>query len=261
MSRCLLAEMTWPEIRDAAERNLPVVVSVGATEQHGPHLPLATDVILPVAVALEAARRVPLIVAPPIHYGARSRALSGGGESFHGTLSLRGTTLMDTIEDVVLALGRSGFRQVCIQGWHWENRGFLWEPCHLAVQATPGLRVLLLEDPLPAYTESQLAELFPEGFPGWDAEHASIMETSMMMVVRPDLVRMDEIVDDEAARHPSWDVIPAPAEFIPATGVLWHPTLSTPEIGRRFLDDAVTRLVTALGTEFEVSREPASPRA
>ena len=49
-------DMTWPELRDAAAAGLPALLSIGATEQHGPHLPLATDSILPVGVALEAAR-------------------------------------------------------------------------------------------------------------------------------------------------------------------------------------------------------------
>ena len=53
----------------------------------------------------------------------------------------------------------------------------LWEACDLAVEAAPDLRVLLLENPMPDFTPEQLDELFPAGFPGWDVEHASIMET------------------------------------------------------------------------------------
>ncbi len=97
MGRQLIEEMTWEEVRSAAAADLPVVISIGSIEQHGPHLPLATDCILPVGVALEAAKQVPLLVAPPIRYGARSRALSGGGETFPGTLSLRGSILVDTL--------------------------------------------------------------------------------------------------------------------------------------------------------------------
>lgn len=252
MAGQLLAEMTWPEIRDAAAASLPVAVTIGSTEQHGPHLPVSTDVLLPLGVLRTVAEHVPLVIAPPIHYGARSRALSGGGETFPGTLSLRGTTLMDTVEDVVLALARSGFRQICLQCWHWENRGFLWEPCHLAHEAYPEIRILLLENAMPDFSPEALTELFPDGFPGWDVEHASIMETSMMMVLHPELVREDRIIDDEAARHPSWDVIPAPPDFIPASGVLWHPSVSTPELGRKFIDAAATRVIEALRTEFDL---------
>jgi creatinine amidohydrolase len=246
----LMDEMTWPEVREAAGRGLPVLLSIGATEQHGPHLPLATDSIIPIGIALEAAKQVPMVIAPAIRFGARSRPLSGGGESFPGTLSLRATTLIATISEVLLGLARSGFERMIVQNWHYENAGLLWEACDLAVQAAPDIRVLLLENPMPEFSASQLAELFPKGFPGWDVEHASIMETSLMYVLAPELVRADLITDDEARRHPTWDVVPAPADFIPESGVLWHPSEASAEIGRKFLDAIAGRLVSAIRTEF-----------
>jgi creatinine amidohydrolase len=246
----LIDEMTWPEVRDAAAADLPAVLAVGSTEQHGPHLPLATDTILPVGVALAAAERVPLVVAPPVRFGARSRALSGGGETFPGTLSVRGATLVATVSEVLMALARSGFSRLVLQNWHYENAGFLWEAADLAVERHPDIRVLVLESPMPPLSADELDALFPGGFPGWDVEHASIMETSMMMALRPDLVLEDRIVDDEAARHPSWDVVPAPDDFIPASGVLWHPSVSTPELGRRFVEVAAGQLADAIATEF-----------
>jgi creatinine amidohydrolase len=126
----------------------------------------------------------------------------------------------------------------------------LWEACDLAVEANPQLRILLLEDPFPAFTDAELADLFPGGFPGWDVEHASIMETSIMLSLRPDLVRTDRIVDDEAERHPSWDVVPAPAEFIPKSGVLWHPSVATAELGERFIAAIGERLAEAMRAEL-----------
>ena len=250
MAGRLLEEMTWPEVRDAAADGLPVVLPIGSTEQHGPHLPLATDCILPVGVAMAAAEEVPLVVAPPLRFGARSRALSGGGEGFPGTLSVRGATLMDTLTQVLLGLGRSGFRDICVQNWHYENAGFLWDACDLAVERDDRLRILLLEGAMPDLPADELDALFPGGFPGWDVEHASIMETSMMLALRPGLVHMDRVVDDEAERHPAWDVVPAPPAFVPASGVLWHPSVSTPELGHRFVDIAAARMVEALRTEF-----------
>jgi creatinine amidohydrolase len=109
-----------------------------------------------------------------------------------------------------------------------------------------------MEDPWPAFSDRELDELFPGGFPGWDVEHASIMETSMMLALHPDLVRRDRIVDDEAERHPSWDVVPAPAAFIPKSGVLWHPSVASADLGRRFLVAASDRLAEALRIEFDL---------
>jgi creatinine amidohydrolase len=248
----LMEEMTWPEVAEAAHANKPVVIAIGSTEQHGPHLPLNTDVLLPVAVALEAARSVDLVVAPAVRFGAMSRALSGGGETFPGTLSLRASTLIATIHEVLSALARAGFRRICVQNWHYENAGYLWEACDLTSALHPDVRMLIVENPFPALTERQLAEIFPKGFPGWDVEHASIIETSLMYVVRPDLVRRDRIADDEAERHPAWDVVPAPAQFIPKSGVLWHPTEASAKIGSQVLALCAGHLANALKTEFSL---------
>jgi creatinine amidohydrolase len=163
---------------------------------------------------------------------------------------LRATTLMATVSEVLRGLRRSGFRRLVVYNWHYENAGVLWEACDLAVEAEPDISVLLLESAMPDFSEQELAELFPKGFPGWDVEHASIMETSMMLALHPELVHSDRIADDEARRHPTWDVVPAPGDFIPASGVLWHPTESTVEIGQRFVAGCAARLAGAMRTEF-----------
>lgn len=250
----LIEEMTWTDVRDAAADNLPAVLAVGSTEQHGPHLPLGTDCMLPVGVALEVSKKLPLVVAPPVRFGARSRPLSGGGESFPGNLSLRVTTLIPLLQEVLAGLARAGFRRICVQNWHYENTATLWDACDAVSERHPELRMLLLENPMPEFSPQELDELFPGGFPGWDVEHAAIMETSMMMVIRPDLVRGDSILDDESARRPTWDVVPAPPEFIPESGVLWHATKATPELGRRFVDAAAGRLEEAMRVEFGIPK-------
>lgn len=247
-----MEEMTWPEVADAARGGLPVVVPMGSTEQHGPHLPLNTDCVIPVAIALEASKQVPLVVAPPIRFGAKSRALSGGGEGFPGTISLSAVTLMATVEQVLGGLARTGFTRLCLLNWHYENAGYLWEAAELAVAHHPGIRVLVLEHPLPEFSKEELGVLFPNGFTGWDLEHASNLETSMMYVIRPDLVHRERIADDAAERHPAWDVVPAPEEFVPKSGVLSKPTEASESAGRRFLEAAADRLAQALREEFHL---------
>ncbi len=246
----LLEHMTWEEVRDAAAADVPAVLSIGSIEQHGPHLPLATDSLLPAAVVAKAAERTRLVHAPVVRFGARSRALSGGGETFPGTLSLRATTLMATITEVLCGLARGGFRRLCVHNFHSENAGFLWEACDLAAAEHPDVRILLLESPLPQFTPQELDEIFPDGFLGWDIEHASAIETSMMLVLYPELVRTERIVDDRSTRRPDWDVVPAPPEFLTASGVLWKATEANLALGRRFVEAAVRRLVEALEVEF-----------
>ena len=71
-----------------------------------------------------------------------------------------------------------------------------------------------------------------------------------MYVLRPDLVRRDRIADDQAARHPTWDVVPAPADFIPRSGVFMRPSDASEEAGRKFLRAAADRLAEAIRTEL-----------
>ncbi len=110
--------------------------------------------------------------------------------------------------------------------------------------------MLVLEHSLPQFSPPALDELFPSGFTGFEFEHASNLETSVMYVLRPDLVRTELIADDQAERHPAWDVVPAPPEFIPRSGVLMRPSEASAEAGKRFLEACVSRLVEAITTEF-----------
>ncbi|MDX6535440.1 MAG: creatinine amidohydrolase [Gaiellales bacterium] len=246
----LMEEMTWFEVRAAAEAGRPVVLPVGSTEQHGPHLPLNTDCEIAQAIALGAGEDYPLVVAPPVRFGAKSRPLSGGGESFPGTLSLRATTLLAVLEDVVRGLARAGFDKICVMNWHWENATYLWEACDLAAERHPDVRFLILESALPELSQRDLDEIFSGDFGGWDVEHAALAETSMMLAIRSDLVRMDRVVDDQAPRNPGWEVIPAPADTIPESGVLSRASNSNEAAGRRLLQLSIENVQRALSSEF-----------
>jgi len=78
-----LGELTWPEAEKRIAFDAPVFLPVDATEQHGRHMPLNVDVVIPTAIAERAARRVGGLVAPTIPYGNRSQPRSGGGRQFH----------------------------------------------------------------------------------------------------------------------------------------------------------------------------------
>jgi creatinine amidohydrolase len=256
----LLAEMTWPEVRAAIERDAGVLLPVGSTEQHGYHLPLATDAILPTELGCAVAEPLDLVVAPAIDYGYRSRPLSGGGEGFPGTVSLRAQTLMALVEDVLGQLMRHGFRRIVLLNWHYENTNFVYEAAWLAKERTGGdARVMVCELPFAHLSPETMQTLFPDGFPGWDVEHASIMETSLMLHLRPDLVHFDRAVDDAAERHPWWDVVPPPDAFVPASGTLWKATQASAEKGELAWKEIVAGLRAAI--ELELGAPRARPSA
>ena len=250
----LLAECTWPEVKAAVDRGAGAVLPVGATEQHGPHLPLGTDAIFAQDLALALAEPLDLLVAPPVTYGYRSRPLSGGGQGFVGTTSVGGRTLMALIEDVLRELIRHGFRRLVVLNWHFENQNFVYEAAFSAREphAEEGSRIVILESPFERLSDGTMTTLFPEGFPGWETEHASIIETSLMLHLHPGLVRFDQAVDDQAERSPWYDVIPTPDEFVPSSGTLWKATQASAEKGELAWPEIVASAREALEQEIPV---------
>jgi creatinine amidohydrolase len=252
----LMEHMTWPEIDQAVTEGYVPVWPIGATEQHGPHLPLGTDAILPLELTKIAALKLPLLIVPPLKFGFKSKARSGGGQGFPGTTSLDGETLIRVVRDVVSELGRHGFRQLVVLNWHMENINFVWEGISQARagEHLDGATVMSIDGLTRSIMDEDLTWLFDKGFPGWDLEHAAIVETSLMLALRPELVRTNEILDDGPEEHPWYDLLPEPASHIPKSGVLSRATSASREKGERLRDLLVVRLIEALAKEFDLAR-------
>lgn len=112
-----MADMTYPEIERAAADGAAVLWALGVIEQHGPHLPLGTDVYIPSAVlrlarrAL-AARGIPCLIAPPFYWGVNH--VTG---TFAGSFVVRPETMLELLKDVFASLAKDGFRHVfCLSG-------------------------------------------------------------------------------------------------------------------------------------------------
>ncbi len=253
------SDLTWPEIHEAADRGALIGIPIGATEQHGLHLPLSTDVIIPEAMAFEVAGQLDMLVAPPIVFGNRSRPLAGGGQGFPGTISVSAAAFMQHLEDVITAFAKSGFRKIVLMNWHYENSNFIYEAAFLARERCqmPDLRIMVCEATFAGISDAVVETLFGDEFPGWDVEHAAVLETSILLHLRPDLVLMDRAVDDEAARHPSYDVVPPPRDFVTASGALWKATRATTAKGEVVWMDIVSRIKEAIDFELGVERETA----
>jgi creatinine amidohydrolase len=251
-----LVDLTWPEVAEAAAAGVGVVLPVGATEQHGPHLPLDTDAVLASALGLAVAEAADLVVAPAVAYGYRSRPLSGGGEGFPGTVSVSARTLMAVVEDVLGGLIRSGFRRLVVLNWHYENAGFVYEAAYLARQATVAdARIMVVEAAFAELSPAVMDVLFADvEFRGWDVEHAAVLETSLMLHLCPERVSMEHAVDDAAARHPPYDVVPAPADFVPASGTLWKATRSSAAKGAAAWEEITARVGAMVCEELPAAR-------
>jgi creatinine amidohydrolase len=130
----LMAELPWTVYARRVAEGVPVIMPVGSTEQHAPHLPLGTDALLVTEMAKRAARRVGAVVAPTLSYGYKSQPKSGGGNHFPGTTSFDGETLAFAVRDVLRELVRHGVRKVVVLDGHMENGMFLAEGIDLALR-------------------------------------------------------------------------------------------------------------------------------
>jgi len=249
-----MGELSWPAFQQRVEEGAVLLVPVGATEQHGRHLPLSVDVIIPTGICEEVARRCGGLVAPAIPFGNRSQPRSGGGRAFPGTINLGAETLSLLVRDVVCELYRHGVRRIVVVNGHYEN---IWpsiegiERMIEAIRPATDVKVLRI-DHWEMIRPETLARVFPDGYPGIELEHASVIETSMMLALRPDLVDLAKAAHDGPARFKPYDTYPGPVREVPASGVLSLTEGSTAEKGRWLLADAVDGIERAIRAEFNL---------
>ena len=246
-----MSEMTWPEFAERVKADPVVFVPIGAFEQHGPHLAMSCDAVLPTAVAEGVAARVGGMVAPTFNYGYTSQPKTGGGPHYPGTLNLEGATVVALVRDVLRELYRHGIRRICCVVGHYENRWFVSEGIQLALReiADPGLRVMRFEY-WDFCTREIYDQVFPDGFPGAELEHAAVMETSCMLHLRPDLVRPELIPDDPPADFPPYDMYPPHKHWTPASGALTTARAASAEKGRIMMEHYYRSIAEAVRKEL-----------
>lgn len=164
-SEAALADLAWPAVGERAAAGLLLAVPVGATEQHGGHLPLSTDTDIAVALCHRlAAHRHDVVVAPAIAYGS-----SGEHAGFPGTLSI-GQAALETLIVELVRSAADTFAGVVLVSGHGGN----------AEAVARAVRVLR--------SESRQVMVFA---PSWEGDpHAGRPETSMLLALRPDDVDM-----------------------------------------------------------------------
>ena len=234
-----LSTLTWTALQDAADRLL--VVPVGATEQHGPHLPFSTDTDIAVALADALDReRDDVVVAPAVAFGS-----SGEHQGFPGTLSIG----REATELLLVELGRSAtetFRRILLISTHGGNA----EPVRAAV-----------------------ARLRDEGrdvrgwSPQWHGDlHAGHAETSILLALDPDQVATERAV--RGATAPLGELLPEMRRTgvagVSPNGVLGDATTATADAGRTLLRRAsadLAALVDAWPAGARATGDAAAPPA
>jgi creatinine amidohydrolase len=214
-----IADLAWPEVGRRVGGGAILAIPLGATEQHGPHLPLSTDTDIAVELCGRVAATVDdIVVAPAVSYGS-----SGEHAGFPGTLSIG----RDALRLVVVELVRSArldYDRVAVISAHGGNA----EPLREAI------------DQLQA--EGHPVAAFG---PRWEGDpHAGRAETAMMLALRPDLVHMDLAAPGE--QRALGELLPrlrdGGVRAVSESGVLGDPTGATAAEGARLLAELAATL-------------------
>lgn len=234
----ILSRLTWPEV-EAVSREVVVLIPTGSLEQHGPHLPLFTDTLIATAVAeaLEANLASEVLLTPTLWLGASAHHLR-----FPGTLTASFETYEGAIIDLVESLIPHGFHKFYVVNGHGGNTS----PNDVA------MRKLKQRFPESTFGHSNYYTFATEAtanalegtFKGM--RHACEAETSLMMHLHPDLVRVDKLRNDGLVPDPPVQGVVHHFDEITEAGSFGDATLGTPEKGRKIFEAAISGLTEEL---------------
>jgi creatinine amidohydrolase len=231
------------EIGEAAAAGAVAVLPVGATEQHGAHLPTGTDTLLAAHVAGTAAEQTGDIVLPPLAYGCSL----GHTDHWPGTLSLHPTTMTAAVVELGRWVHASGFSKLVIVNGHATNG----PPCQSAIlqlrHELPDLRARFVSifDLTPA-----IAERYTEDAPDF---HANEAETSMLLHLAESEVRPERAVDEPDRTVDRVLSYPMPA--VTRSGVVGTPSAASAERGAELVEQLVEALAGLL-RQARAERDP-----
>ena len=231
MGAVRMDQLSWTDIETEIEGGrTTVVVGFGATEQHGPHLPIGTDAFLGDAVALGVAERLDAFMAPTVRVGCSEHHMS-----FPGTISLRAETLHAIVTDVVDSLARHGLTRIVLVPTHGGN----FKPVADAVatlRPIDDVEVIAVTDIQP------LLDTIVEGSgemgvsPEVAGTHAGEWETSIMLHLKPELIHMERAIEGFMGELPDDRDKPFPKlEELHPSGILGDARAARGEAGEHYL--------------------------
>lgn len=242
--------LTWTEIEAMPDREQVVIVQpMGAIEQHGPHLPLVVDSAICTAVLGQALTQldaaIPAYSLPPLYYGK-----SNEHWHFPGTITFSADTLLRVIGDIAESVYRAGFRKLVLLNAHGGQ---------------PQVLEIAARDLHLAHADLMVFPLFVWAVPNCAGDlltakemelgiHAGDAETSLMLSILPDQVRMEQAKAEFPQNLPtdSWLTMEGALPFawvtrdLSASGVLGDPTLATVDKGDRLLASLATSWAIAI---------------
>ncbi len=228
MKPVLWADQTWENIRDMRADGVDMVIfPVGATQQHGPHLPMRVDTLCAEVVAHAVSARTAVPVLPALSFGCSL----GQTRQWPGTLSLSPETLTRVVVEILDDVVAYGFTRILILSGHLANGAPLQSALELLRAKHPELQIV----------HKHVSEASFATKAAYEADalnwHANAAETALMMHLAPSLVKTNRITDDHDRTR---DLVFSYAT--PKTSLEGHtgsPSLATPEMGAELFENLV----------------------
>lgn len=210
----ILQEMSWTDVEDYLKTSDMVIIPLGSTEQHGPHLPLGTDFYEATGMAKLISERTGVLVAPVLFSG-----YSAYHSGFPGTLSLKPETMEEVIFESVEWLLKYGFRRFMFFNYHGGNNIVQERIIHRINHSTEGIAVAIGHgSPIQVSRDD-------DGSMDW---HAGVSETSIMLYLKPDLVRLDRAQKPEMRFPAAVEELQKLSEKDPGLIHVWNSLLGVP---------------------------------
>lgn len=245
-------DQRWPELKELAGQGAIVILPVGQTEEHGPHLPVGCDVMIAQdtaeRVALEARKEMPILVLPTIWAGYSGKGLL----NWPGTITLPPEVVIGTVESIVTSLAGSNFRKVLVMNAHGHHEGILRVA---ARKIADRCEVTLVVSNIWRMAE-EVVQRVRESEDG-GCNHACEYETSLLLAAgkRVDMAAAEDEPVKPASRFVGGDLITRHGAKVfwstwghtrSRTGTYGCPTKGTAEKGRTIMDETVREYLDLL---------------
>jgi creatinine amidohydrolase len=243
----LYERLTWPEVRAAAAEDLVCLIPVATLEDHGPHLPIDTDLRITAEICRRAAEEAPdeILLLPPIPHGYSPHHMD-----FPGPITIAWDTFTRYCRDVGSSLARHGFRRMLFLNGHGSNQNLVETAARLVGLEHPDVLAAAAFHTSGAESARLIEELRDSDRGGM--AHACELETSMYLAIDAEAVDMDKAVDERGypAGENSWmDWSDGPLKLMPwwssfsRTGIQGDATKGTAEKGEALLEAAVAECI------------------
>jgi creatinine amidohydrolase len=241
------AYLSWKQVDALPRESTLLVLPTAAIEQHGHHLPLATDTLINNLLLGHAlaklASQLSVYALPPVHYGKSNEHIG-----FPGTLSVSASTFMAVLRDLGGSLAKSGFKKLALYNTHGGNSALI-DVMARDLRAEFGLQTFTLQGSGGIAFEGLGPQEQAYGF------HAGEVETALLLAAVPELVDRSAYTVNYIADIANPEILlpeNGPATFawltrdIALSGVMGDPRPATAEHGAQWLEQAATRLAAVL---------------